>query len=318
MRRAAQPTSEEQHSIPGDDAALLAAGRILQAHGYAFTTITPASHARVLARHGRAEARSLRDVFGWTLPFRRELIGNDLFELLRASGWLQQDDALWRSTVRFSSIGKLLVVHSAYPTTGEHAVFFGPDTYRFCALLEETVRSAETVVDVGCGSGAGGLILAGRAQRVILSDPNPLAVRFSRVNAALAGIENTEVSTGSFLEVLTGPADVIIANPPYLLDPAGRQYRHGGHPLGTGIAERIARDALDVLRPGGLLVLYTGSPVVDGVDPFRRLLEGLFEEFCSTASIRELDPDVFGEELDSPAYADVERIALLSIVARRR
>jgi len=47
MRPAAQLTSEEQHSIPGDDAALLAAGRILQAHGYAFTTITPASHARV-------------------------------------------------------------------------------------------------------------------------------------------------------------------------------------------------------------------------------------------------------------------------------
>jgi SAM-dependent methyltransferase len=318
MRRAAQPTRDEEHFIPTDDAALVAAGRILQARHYAFTTITPASHARVLARPGRAEARSLRDVFGWTLPFRPELIGNDLFELLRASGWLRQENCLWRSTVRFSSLGKLLVVHSAYPTTGEHAVFFGPDTYRFCALLEQTVRSAGTVVDVGCGSGAGGLVLAGRAQRIILSDPNPAAVRFSRVNAALAGVENAEVRTGSFLEALTGPADVIIANPPYLLDPAGRQYRHGGHPLGTGIAERIARDALDVLPPGGMLVLYTGSPVLEGVDPFRRMLEVLFDERCSTASIRELDPDVFGEELDSPAYADVERIALVSVVARRR
>jgi release factor glutamine methyltransferase len=309
--------SEEQHSIPADDAALLAAGRILQARGYAFTTITPASHARVLARQARAEGRSLRDVFGWTLPFRPELIGNDLFELLRAPGWLQQEGALWRSTVRFSSLGKLLVVHSAYPTMSEHAVFFGPDTYRFCALLEQTVQEAETLVDVGCGSGAAGLVLAGRAQRVILSDPNPLAVRFSRVNAELAGVENVEVRTGSFLEAVTGAPDVIVANPPYLLDPAGRQYRHGGHPLGTGIAQRIARDALDVLRPGGLLVLYTGSPVVDGVDPFRRMLEALFEDSCSTALIRELDPDVFGEDLDSPAYADVERLALLAVVARR-
>jgi release factor glutamine methyltransferase len=317
MRRAAQPMSEEQHSIPTDDAALLAAGRILQARGYAFTTITPASHARVLARQARAEGRSLRDVFGWTLPFRPELIGNDLFELLRAPGWLQQEGALWRSTVRFSSLGKLLVVHSAYPTMSEHAVFFGPDTYRFCALLEQTVQEAETLVDVGCGSGAAGLVLAGRAQRVILSDPNPLAVRFSRVNAELAGVENVEVRTGSFLEAVTGAPDVIVANPPYLLDPAGRQYRHGGHPLGTGIAQRIARDALDVLRPGGLLVLYTGSPVVDGVDPFRRMLEALFEDSCSTALIRELDPDVFGEDLDSPAYADVERLALLAVVARR-
>jgi hypothetical protein len=48
------------------------------------------------------------------------------------------------------------------------------------------------------------------------------------------------------------------------------------------------------------------------------MLEALFEDSCSTALIRELDPDVFGDELDSPAYADVERIALLSVVARRR
>lgn len=318
MTRAGQPLSEEQHPIPAHDAALLAAGRILQDCGYAFTTITPASHARVLGRRPGTEARSLRDVFGWTLPFRPELIGSDLFELLRAPGWLQQEEAFWRSTVRFSSLGRLLVVHSAYPTMSEHAVFFGPDTYRFCALLEQTVQCAETVVDVGCGSGAGGLVLAGRAQRVILSDPNPLALRFSRVNAELAGVENAQVQRASFLEGLTAPPDVIVANPPYLLDAAGRQYRHGGHPLGTGVAQRIATDALDRLRPGGLLVLYTGSPVVDGVDPFRRTLEALFENSCSTVLIREIDPDVFGDELDSPAYADVERIALLSVVARRR
>jgi methylase of polypeptide subunit release factors len=247
------------------------------------------------------------------------VVGIDLFELLRGAGWLQQEeDALWRSNVRFSSLGTLLVVHSAFPTTSEHAVFFGPDTYRFCALLEETVLDAETLVDVGCGSGAGGIALAGRAQRVILSDPNPLALRFSRVNAELAGIHNIETRMGSFLEALTTSPDVVVANPPYLLDPARRQYRHGGHPLGTGIALQIARDALDLLRPGGLLVLYTGSPVVDGVDPFRRVLETLFEDTCSTSLIRELDPDVFGEELESPAYADVERIALLSVVARKR
>jgi release factor glutamine methyltransferase len=316
MRR---PLSEEQNPIPEEDAALLAAGRLLQDCGYAFTTITPTSHARVLARRVRGEARTLRDVFGWNLPFRPQVIGIDLFELLREAGWLQQEaDALWRSNVRFSSLGTLLFAHSAYPTTSEHAVFFGPDTYRFCALLEETVLDAETLVDIGCGSGAGGLVLAGRAQRVILSDPNPLALRFSRVNAGLAGIDNVEMRRGSFLEAVTASPDVVVANPPYLLDPAGRQYRHGGHPLGTGIALQVARDALDLLRPGGLLVLYTGSPVVDGVDPFRRMLETLFEDSCSTFLIREIDPDVFGEELESSAYADVERIALLSIVARRR
>jgi hypothetical protein len=32
---------------------------------------------------------------------------------------------------------------------------------------------------------------------------------------------------------------------------------------------------------------------------------------------RELDPDVFGEDLDEPAYAQVERIALVGAVIVR-
>src|SRR5512133_3131466 len=109
MMRAGRPLSEEQDPIPQEDTALLAAGRILQGCGYAFTTITPASHARVLARRARAEARTLRDVFGWNLPFHPQVIGTDLLELLRGAGWLQQEgEAVWRSNVRFSSLGTLL------------------------------------------------------------------------------------------------------------------------------------------------------------------------------------------------------------------
>jgi hypothetical protein len=33
---------------------------------------------------------------------------------------------------------------------------------------------------------------------------------------------------------------------------------------------------------------------------------------------REIDPDVFGEELDDPAYRDVDRIALVAVVLTRR
>ena len=308
---------EERRALPECDTPLLEAGRLLRRRGYAFTTITPASHSRVLAHRPDAEARSLRDVFGWSLPFRPELVGQELFELL-APEWLRQDGTLWRSSVRFSSLGTLLAVHSAYPTTTGDAVFFGPDTYRFCALLERTVDRADTVVDVGCGSGVGGLVLAGRARRVLLSDPNGRATRFAQVNVELAGADNAEVHQGAFLDAVTSSPDVVVANPPYLVDPAERQYRHGGGPLGTDIAERIAREALARLRPGGLLVLYTGSPILDGVDPFRRTMERLVEESCTTAEIAEMDPDVFGEELESPVYAGVDRIALLSIVARRR
>ncbi|HEX8413545.1 MAG TPA: methyltransferase, partial [Sphingomicrobium sp.] len=51
-------------------AALLDVLRILDLDDYTFTTVTPGSHARVIARPGRDEARSVRDVLGWSLPFR--------------------------------------------------------------------------------------------------------------------------------------------------------------------------------------------------------------------------------------------------------
>jgi hypothetical protein len=35
------------------------------------------------------------------------------------------------------------------------------------------------------------------------------------------------------------------------------------------------------------------------------------------ARYEELDPDVFGDELDRPAYAAVERIAAVLVTARR-
>ena len=118
-------------------AALLALGRWLQARDYCFTTVTPATQARVNARAGSARASDLRDIFGWSRPFAP--VGLDL----QALGWLRsanllstEPDGMLRSQVRFSSLGELLFAHSAYPTSDADAVFFGPDTVRFAALIE--------------------------------------------------------------------------------------------------------------------------------------------------------------------------------------
>ena len=74
---------------------------------------------------------------------------------------------------------------------------------------------------------------------------------------------------------------------------------------------------LPELAPGGRLVLYTGAVMVDGGDPlFEALLPHL--EACGLPwSYREMDPDVFGEELDEPAYADAERIAAVALIVQR-
>jgi hypothetical protein len=100
-----------------------------------------------------------------------------------------------------------------------------------------------------------------------------------------------------------------------LVDDAGRLYRDGGGPLGTDLAARIVREALSRLTPGGRLVLYSASPVVDGRYVLKEQLEPLLQSHASTWTWEELDPDVFGEELDRPVYSQVERIAVVGLIA---
>ncbi len=284
-------------------------GRALRDAGYAFITPTPATHRRILARGG--QARTLRDVFGWSRPFPPQLLPETQLALLEEAGALERAGLLLRSRVRFSTLGPLLLAHSAYPTTAPDAVFFGPDTYRFASfLIARAPQRIGSLADVGCGTGAGGLLLASRAASVELLDVNAKALAFARANCEL----NEVAARVCVSDVLSGGSeavDLVIANPPYLADDAGRTYRDGGGALGTGLSVRIVREALDRLRPGGRLLLYTATPVIEGEHvlwpQLEPLLRGLRHDY------RELDPDVFGEELERPAYARVERIAVIGL-----
>ena len=293
---------------------LLALGRWLSARGYRFTTITPESHRRVNARPGNREARELGDVLGWSRGFRPGTIEPEAEALLAAAGVLGECDGLRFSTVRCSSLGARLFLHSAHPTVDHDAVFFGPDTYRFAALLERLAPVALRAVDVGCGSGAGGLVIAGRCARVTLTDINPRALAFARVNAALAGVA-AEVVASDVLSAVAGAIDLVIANPPYLADPQRRTYRDGGGALGGALSLRIAAEAMARLAPGGRLILYTATAIVAGRDGLQAGLEALLAARGATWTYTELDPDVFGEELDGGPYATVDRIAAVALDA---
>jgi methylase of polypeptide subunit release factors len=170
-------------------------------------------------------------------------------------------------------------------------------------------------VDVGCGAGVGGLSITDRAQRVVLADVNERALRDARVNARLAAVD-AEIRASDVLASVDGSIDVVIANPPYLVDRERRLYRDGGGTRGEALGVRMAREALARLEPGGTLVLYTGTAIVDGCDTFRAAVEPALAG-AREVLYEELDPDVFGEELDQPGYEDVERIAAVGLVARR-
>ncbi|AHL34147.1 SAM-dependent methyltransferase [Pseudomonas brassicacearum] len=305
------------------DLALLQLGRRLQADGYRFITPTPLTHERVNQRPGNERAKTLRDVFGWSRPFAAGLISADEQRQLQEAEVLEARDGLLRSRVRWSSLDGLLFAHSQFPTQANDAVFFGPDSYRFAQLihthLQQNFTAVHRAVDIGCGAGVGALVIA-RARReaqVLALDINPLALRLTAVNAALAEVANVEIARSDVLQDVEGSFDLIVANPPYMADPSERAYRHGGGVLGAGLSLRIVEQALPRLTPGGSLVLYTGVAMVDGRDPFLEALRPWRDSAEFGWTYRELDPDVFGEELLTPGYQDVERIAVVALVVTR-
>jgi release factor glutamine methyltransferase len=294
--------------------ALVELGRALRSRGYEYVAVTPDTHRLVLERHPYP-ARDLRDVFGWSRPFTPDILGEDLLALARRAAVIQTEGGnLLRSTVRFSSLGRQLYAHSAFPTLAADAVFFGPDTYRFSAFLARSLRPCGCLVDIGCGSGAGGLGAAAFADRVVLADINAAAVRLTAVNAALAGI-SAEIVQSDVFKAISGPIHTVIANPPYLRDAAARVYRNGGGQYGEALSLRILRESLGRVEAGGRIVLYTGAAVVDGHDIFRELAEPICRNFGATFDYAELDPDVFGSDLADDSYARVERFAAVGLIA---
>lgn len=294
------------------DLALVQLGRLLRGRGYRFTTITPESHRRVNARPGNAVARTLRDVFGWSRPFTPDTIPVEMLTLLSDAGSVIQDGPMLRAAVRFSSAGHDLYVHSAFPTTQSDSVFFGPDTYRYLDLLRRLAPRARRAIDIGCGTGAGGLFIAPSCAAVVLSDINESALRYARVNAAINEIENVQTVRSDVLGGVEGSFDLVISNPPYLIDDQARLYRDGRGRFGEGLSVEITRQSIDRLERGGRLILYTATAVVDGVDTFRESVSALLTDRV-TYRYEEIDPDVFGEELDRSIYGSVDRIAVVAL-----
>ncbi|WP_020654233.1 methyltransferase [Massilia niastensis] len=304
--------------------ALLALGRSLHAAGYRFMTVTPSTHRRLNGRPGNEEATDLRGVFGWSRPFRPELLPPDMLERMKEAGVLAGKQAALRSTVRASTLGELLLFHSAYPTSEPDAVFLGPDTYRFVGTMQRAfpwIGSGPTrALDIGCGSGAAALTIARKFPHaeVIGADINVKALELAAVNARLARVDNLALCHSDLFGSLEGDFDLIVANPPYILDEDRLPYRHGGGERGAELSRRIVEDSLARLRPGGNLMLYTGVALSGADDHFLESLRPLLERTCDMWSYEELDPDIFGGQLGEPGYEDVERIAAVWLHAVKR
>jgi HemK-related putative methylase len=143
---------------------------------------------------------------------------------------------------------------------------FNPVLLRSGALLARAIDRLPwhepaklRVLDLGTGSGIGGIFAARRGASVVAVDINPDAVRCARINALLNGVEErVEVHHGDLFAPVEGcQFDLVLFNPPYyrgvprdLLDHAWRS---------PDLFERFAAGLGRVLTPDGcaMLVLST-------------------------------------------------------------
>lgn len=322
----AETTGAESNSNP----ALCELGRWLLEQNYHFICPTPETHARVNARSQCGQAQDLRGVFGWSRAFRPEVLPDRALQPLRQAGAVEEiaeTDGLLRAKVRYSSIGEKLFVHSAFPPSARDAVFLGPDTYRFADFILQSLGGfwpcpVRSLVDIGCGTGAGAILATQvldphELRRVVLADVNPQALAMAATNVAINNVAHVEYVESDALSQVSGAFDLIVANPPYMVDVRQRTYCHGGGNWGVEIALHFLRDALNHLAPGGRLFLYTGTPIINGQDLFHQLSLPILQAAQVRHEYSELDPDVFGEDLSLPDYAAVERIAVVGLVAHR-
>jgi len=127
---------------------------------------------------------------------------------------------------------------------------------------------APRVLDVGTGSGAIALAIADEhpGARVVALDASADALALARENTQRAGLgDRVDLVRGDLAEPLPGgPYDLLVSNPPYVapeeldtLAPEVRDWEPRAAIVDTGQSELVERAALDVLAPGGALVLET-------------------------------------------------------------
>jgi release factor glutamine methyltransferase len=165
---------------------------------------------------------------------------------------------------------------------------------RCLARLAGTERP--TVLDVGTGSGAIALAVADEhpGARVTGLDASRGALEVARGNAARTGLDVELVEGDLFAALPPGPWDLVVSNPPYVgagdvgdLPSEVRDWEPRTALVGEDATEAVASRALDVLRPGGALVLEVADGTASRV---AALLAGLgYEQVAVT-------PDLAGRE----------------------
>jgi len=183
------------------------------------------------------------------------------------------DSALARGVVTFMGL-ELLVAPGALVPRPETEILGREALGR---VAEAAKSGVPLVIDMCCGAGNLACAIAGtvREAQVWCSDLTDGCVAVAKANIARHRLgDRVKIVQGDLFAPLAtagleGQVDVVVCNPPYistgrlgkeraeLLDREPREAFDGG-PYGLSIHQRVMRDALAFLKPGGWLLMEFG------------------------------------------------------------
>ncbi|MGQ9549269.1 MAG: class I SAM-dependent methyltransferase [Roseiflexus sp.] len=146
-------------------------------------------------------------------------------------------DVYYKKRIPYTCRGQTFAFDVAHTLFSSYQVDEGTDLF----LRTIAPGSPQTILDLGCGFGVIGIVLARwfPLSRVLLADRDLLAVRYARHNAELNQTPNVEViGSVGFEHIPDIPFDLIVSNIPAKIGD-------------EAIEREFLLDPLNHLRPGG-------------------------------------------------------------------
>ena len=184
--------------------------------------------------------------------------GDDLPALERIGLLVRREGGALVSPFVLSLFNDLFLLSDELSAGGEGVMGFGDGTIELCRAVFPDAKK-KSALDLGCGAGTCGLILAAAVERVVATDINPRALVIAQVNARLNGIGNIEFRVSDGFAACAGETfDLIACQPPFVAAAEGSEaatFLDGGRrgdeltlTLLAGVRAHLARGGRAVFR----------------------------------------------------------------------
>jgi len=211
----------------------------------------------MLAHTSVHRARWVADLLGRERAVTRSAIDRPaVLEALHALNLVAVSEDRIEPLARVDVVGRLLIASDLQRLRRARDFVGGPGPASFLLARHVRPHTRGRLLDLGCGSGIQGLLLADRRTEVVGIDVNPRAIAFARFNAGLNGRPRNRAELGDFLagspdRRFDGRFDTVVANPPFVLAPQ-HELTYRDRPLdGDEVGARTVEQVGRALAPGG-------------------------------------------------------------------